>query len=641
MRWTRVLRQRARSIFRAAQADQELDRELAFHLEELTREFAASGITPDEAQRAARRELGGVTQVAEECRDRRRVNWITDLGKDLRFAARIAAKSPGFTAAAVATLALGVGASLAVYALAEGLLLRALPFPQPERLVAITDVHVRRGESGVGEQNFRDWRAWNSVFERMAYTEWSQVTLTGLGDPERITGRTVTEGFFEMLGAAPQLGRWFTTEEHKDGAERVVILSHGLWMRKLGGRADAVGMSVTVNDRPYRVVGVMPESFRFNEGVAPEYWAPIMSHGWGRQQHQYSAYARLKRGVTIAAAQAQMSEIARRLEQTYPDDAGWGVRVRSLRGRVLEPFGPALLLFGAAALIVLLVACANVASLLLARSIGRSKEIAVRVAMGARRGRVLRLLLAEGLLLSGGAAIAGIAITGALLRTAIVAAPPWLQLGELVVVNGTLTVFALGLTVAVGVLSGIWPAWRGSHTDLQSALKESGTGLVAGRGQARSLHALVVTEIALAVVLLSCAGLLVKSFRNLAHTPLGYRTDRLVTFRMPLPSSRYKTDAARRQFWDKLLAEVRAIPGVLSAAASDGIPLGGTYSGTPVTVEGQTERLDWADVTTREGVVTPDYFRTMGIGLCGGRYFECGRRAQWRARRHRQRSVRP
>jgi putative ABC transport system permease protein len=543
---------------------------------------------------------------------------------DLAYAWRTLRKSPGFAALGVLTLALGVGASIAVYALSEGLMLRSLPFPAPERLVALWDVHVRRGESTVGQENFRDWQAANTVFERMAYTEFSQVTLTGYGDAERITGRGVSEGFFEMLGVAPQLGRWFTPEEQRPGAAQVVTISHRFWARKLGMRPDVVGSTLAANGRLYRIVGVMPESFRFNEGALPDYWTPIAYRSHGRQQHQYSAYARLKPGVTVAAAQAQMTEIARRLEQAYPDNAGWGVRVGSLRSELLEGLAPGLGLFGAAALIVLLVACGNVASLLLARGIGRSREVAVRLALGAGRGAVARMLLAEGVLLSGLAALAGIGVAIWVLRLAVVEAPPWMELGAVVQVTLSLVAFAVGLTIATGVLTGLWPAVRGSRTDVQSEMKESGGGVSGGRRQTRSLHALVVGEIALAVVLLTFAGLLARSLAALAHTNLGYRTERVLTFRMPLPGSRYRTPESRVQFWDRLLRETGALPGVISAAASDSIPMGGTYSGLPVTVEGDTAHHEWADVMTREASVSPDYFRTLGIGLRAGRGFDAG-----------------
>ena len=622
MRLLRVFRQRARSLFRGAKVDAELENELQYHLEQLTRENIAQGMDAGEARLAARRALGGVAQLEEQCRDQRRVSWLTDMGKEVKYAWRMLAKSPGFTSRAVVTLAFGVGATLAVYTLAESLLLRSLPYASPQRLAAIYSVHVRRGSlESIGQEDFRDWQAANTVFERMAFTEWDQMTLTGHGDAERITGTAVSEGFFEMLGVPPLVGRWFTPQEQKPGADHVVLLSYGFWVRRLGGRPDVVGSTVFLSGSAYRITGVMPASFRFNEGHLSEYWTPISYVNYGHQNHQYAGYGRLRPGITIEAAQSQMSEIARRMEQQFPDCAGWGVRVVSLRSELLSEIGPALLVFAGAALIVLLVACGNVASLLLARGIGRSKEIAVRMALGAGRRRVVRLLLTESVLLSCLGAVAGVVLAWWLLRLAIGAAPDWMQLGAMVSLSPSLAAFAIILTLGTGILTGLWPALRGSRANLQNDLKESGVSLVAGRRQVRSLNSLVVMEIALAVVLLTFAGLLTKSFAQLMRADLGYRTDRLLTFRMSLPSSRYKDDQARLQFWDKLQSQLGALPGVVSVAAADGVPLGGTYSAGPIEVEGHAAARDWTDATARGSIVTADYFRTIGIPLRTGRAF--------------------
>ena len=625
MRLLRVFLQRARSLFRGSKVDADLDNELQFHLEQLTRENLASGMDAGAARLAARRALGGMSVIEEQCRDQRRVSWLRDMSKDVRYAWRALRKSPGFTALAVVTIAFGVGASLAVYTLAESLLLRSLPYASPERLVAIYSVHVKRGEmESIGQEDFRDWQAANTVFDRMAFTEFDQRTLTGHGDAERINGTSVSEGFFEMLGVPPQIGRWFTPQEQKPAADHVVLISHGFWARKLGARPDVVGSTVFLSGVPYGITGVMPEGFRFSDGHIPEYWTPISYVNYGHKNHQFAGYARLKNGITIQAAQAQMSDIARRMEKEFPDCAGWGVRVMSLRSAVLSDIGPALLVFGAAALIMLQVACGNVASLLLARGTGRSKEVAVRLAMGAGRRRVLRLLLTESILLSCLGATAGIALAWWLLRLAIAAAPGWLQLRAIVSVSPSLAAFAIVMALGTGILTGLWPALKGSRANLQNDLKESGVSLVAGRRQVRSLNSLVVMEIALAVVLLTFAGLLAKSFVHLLHTNLGYRTDRLLTFRMSLPSSRYRTDAARLQFWDKLQPQVAALPGVISVAAADGVPLGGTYSADAVEVEGHAASHDWTDSSSRLSSVTANYFRTIGIPLQAGRAFMAG-----------------
>jgi len=626
MRLLRVFRQRMRSLFRGAKVDSELVNELQFHLEQLTRENLAAGMDARTARQAARCELGGLAQVEEECRDHRRVSWLTEMGKDIRYAWRMLRKSPGFTALAVITLAFGVGASLAVYTLAEAMLLRSLPFPSPDRLVAIYSVHALRGTSeSIGQEDFRDWQATNTVFERMAFTEFNQRTLTGFGDPERLTGTSVSEGFFEMLGVQPLMGRWFTPREQKPGVDHVVMLSYGFWMRRLGARPDVVGNTIVLSGVPYRVTGIMPANFRFLEWHLSDYWTPIDYVNYGHKNHQYGGYGRLKTGIAVAAAQRQMSEIARRMEKEFADCKGWGARVVSLRSALLEDeVGSALLVFAAAAIVVLLVACGNVASLLLARGIGRSKEIAIRMAMGAGRRRVLRLLLTESLLLSSLGAVAGVVLAWWLVRLAVGVAPAWTQLGALVSMSPTLAIFAVALTLATGVLTGLWPAVRAARAVLQNDLKESGVSLVAGKRQVRTLNGLVVGEIALAVVLLTFAGLLTKSLAQILRADLGYRTDHLLTFRMPLPSSRYKDDQACLQFWDKLRPQLEALPGMISVAASDGVPLGGAASYNPMEIEGRSAAREWAQADGRWSIVTGDYFRTIGIPLRAGRTFNGG-----------------
>jgi len=622
MRLLRVFRQRVRSLFRTSEVDSELASELEFHLDQLTQENIASGMDARQARLAALRDLGGVPLIEEQCRDQRRTSLAVDFGKDLRYAMRMFSKSPGFTALAVSTLGLGLGASIAVYSLAEGFLLRFLPYPAPERLAAIYSTHVNRGQlESIGQEDFRDWQAANTVFERMAFTEFDQKTLTGFGDAERITGTAVSEGFFEMLGVQPRLGRWFTPQEQKPKADKVVLLSHSFWAHKLGANPDVVGRTLSLNGLSYRVTGVMPPEFRFSEGYLPDYWTPISYVNYGHQNHQYAGYARLRPGVTIQAAQSQMTEIARRMEKQFPGCAGWGVRVILLRAAVFHEIGSALALFAVAALIVLLVACGNVAGLLLARGVGRSKEIAVRIALGAGRRRVVRLLLTESVLLSGLGACVGVLFAAWLLRLAIASTPPWLLIGSIVSVSPSVVAFAVLLTISIGVAVGLWPALRASRANLHTDLKENGGALVAGRMHVRSLNGLVVMEIALAVVLLSFAGLLAKSLTRLLQTDLGYRTDRLLTFRMSLPSSRYRTAQARVQFWERLQPKLAAAPGVLASAAADGVPLGGTYSSDSVEIEGRSAARDWTDNASRISGVTADYFRTVGVPLHAGRAF--------------------
>ncbi len=612
MRLLRIVIQRLRSLLQQRQVDEELARELTFHLEHLEAELVNEGLTRAEAKLAARRALGNVPALEEECRDHRRTQGLIDGFRDLGYAARTLAKAPWFAALGVMTLAFGVGASLAVYALAEALWSRSLPYPEPERLVRLAEVD-RNGHGGfVSQANFRDWRAASDVFERMAFAEMTHGTFTGTDDPERVEGRAVSEEFFGVLGVQPQRGRTFVREEHQPGAACVLVASHGLWLRRWGGSADAVGRPVTMNDRPCVVVGVMPPGFRFSEagsGVA-EYWTPVSVRTLSRLQHQYAAYARLKPGVSLVTAQEQMNEISRRLAREYLENEGWSAQVRSLREDLWRPVRSPMVLFGGAALMVWLTGCANVASLLLARGTGRSREIAVRLALGAGRWRVVRLLLAEGLWLAALASLLGVLLAGWLLRLATLAAPPALQLGEMLTPGYSLVAFAVGFTMVTALVASGWPALRASRVNLERGLK-----------QARSLSGLVVLEVALAVALLGFSGVLAKSFLRLWETKVGYRTDQLLTFQLTLPDARYPTPASRRQFWEALLERVRQLPGVESAAASDSIPLGGTLMRAPMAVEGQPSPRNPWDLSARGALVTPDYFRTLGLPLRAGRYF--------------------
>ncbi|MCB9384533.1 MAG: ABC transporter permease [Bryobacterales bacterium] len=624
MRLVRVLRQRLRSILRGSRVDDDLVRELAFHLDELTRENLDAGMPPDEARSAARRALGGLAQLEEQCRDHRRVSWLRDWARDFLYAWRSLAKTPRFTAVAVATLSLGVGASIAVYALAEALLLHSLPYPDPEQLVYLGDMRTQNPGGFVSQAKFRDWRESSTVFERMALTTMAEATLTGNGDAERIEGRAVSEGFFEMLGVQPQLGRWFSAEEQRPGGPCVVMLSRDLWTRRLQGRYDAVGSSVVLDGRPCFVTGVMPASFHFNESgfKVAEYWTPIDRVIPDRRAAMYWAYARLLPGVSIEAAQAQMSQIASRLAQSYKEDEGSSVGVLRMRDKLLEPLRDELSIFAVAALLVLFAACANVAGLLLARGFGRSKELAVRVTLGAGRARVMRLLFAESLLLSGFSALLGALLAVWLLRAAIAAADPRMELGEAVRLSPWLVLFAMALTLITGLLAGLWPALSGSRTRIERDLRESGAAMVSGNRQMRSLHLVVVAEVALAVVLLTFAGLLSRSFVHLMQTDLGYRTERLLTFQIPLPAAHYRTAAQRKQFWDTLLPQLQAIPGARSVAASDSLPLSGRFMSAPFEVEGQNRPANPMEASARGLVVTSGYFQTLGIELRRGRLFD-------------------
>jgi putative ABC transport system permease protein len=545
------------------------------------------------------------------------------LTHDLRHAVRVLGRSPGLALVVVLTLALGIGANTAIFSVAEALVVRLLPIPGAERVVALDAIHDGQ-PGGVGPDDFTDWQRQNTVFERMAYSGFTQAVLAGqslpgAGEPERVTGATVSDGFFPLLGVRPALGRWFLPGDQEAGRGQVVILSHELW-RRFAGRADIVGRSLTLGDRSYTVVGVMPDGFRFNEGYPCEYWIPVGHEASGRNVHQYSAYARLRPGVSVASAQDEMSAIARRLDRMYPEtNTGWGVVVTPLRDELLGDMRPAILILFAAVGLVLLIACANVASLLMARATARGREITVRRALGASRVAIARLLLTESLLLALAAAALGLILAVWGTQLARAAAPAWLDLRSIVYVDRNVLAFTVALSVLTGLLTGLAPALLGSHADLSAQLRQGTAGAGTGVRHSRTLGALVVTEVALATVLLLAAGLLVRSFVRLLDVNLGFGARDVLVVRLQLPEARYPTANQRAEFYRQLVERVRGLPGVVAAGAVDAIPLGGQYSGGPIEIEGRPAPRDRSLQQAAYREATPDYFRTLGIPLLAGR----------------------
>ncbi|MCP5119931.1 MAG: FtsX-like permease family protein, partial [bacterium] len=459
-------------------------------------------------------------------------------------------------------LGFGIGASTSIYSLANALLVRLLPFPEPERIVVVSATHPSRGRTSVGPDDFRDWKSRNTVFEEMAYTMGSYVTLTGRGkDPERLAGAEVSDGFFSLLDVQPALGRWFLNQEQKPGENRVVILGHGLWQRRFGGDPSVVGQSLVLNGQPHTVVGVMPRGFRFNEQRMCEFWRPLAHFAAGRQIHQYHAYARLKDGVSLTAAHDQMSAIARQLEEEHPaTNTGWGIHLIGLRDALLEVVGGPLLVFSAAVGLMLLIACANVANLLMARTAGRSSEIALRRALGAGRARIVRLLLIESVLLAGAAAGVGLLLTLWAKGVITAAAPSYLELDSILYIAPSVLGFALALAFLTAMLTGLHPALVASGASLTGSLGQ--TGGPTGSNRTRTMSATVIAEVALCMVLLVAAGLLTKSFVRLLQVDLGFQAGEVVTARVSLPRSRYAEPCQRTAFADSLLNRVRRLPGL-------------------------------------------------------------------------------
>jgi putative ABC transport system permease protein len=553
------------------------------------------------------------------------------LWQDLRYGARMLMKNPGFSLIAALTLTLGIGANTAIFSVINGVLLKPLPYAGPERLVAVWEVRHDGRRGAVSYPNFADWRAQNQVFERVAIYRDSAMALTGGGEPASLRAVITTPDLFPLLNARPQLGRGFLPEEEKAGS-RVVVLGHGAWRKYFGADPNLVGKQIKLNGRDFSVVGVMPAGFNFPvEAEQTDLWvsAAISSErddpkeesmNEQRGAHMYYSIARLKPGVTLAAAQTDLETVMGRLRAQYPDEVGGDhTAMRPYMTDLVGDVERALLVLFAAVGAVLLIACANVASLLLARAIGRQREIAVRAALGASWGRIVRQLLTESLLLAavGGTAGLLLATWGVdFLKTLSPADMPRMQDVRL---DGRVLVFTLLVSLLTGLVFGLIPALRAARADQNEALKEGGRG---GEGLRRNRlrSALVVAEVASAMTLLVGAGLLIKSFVRLQRVNLGFDPHQVLTLRVELPDARYREARQIINFNQEFLRRVERLPGVRSAAMVFKLPLGGSDASTTFEVEGQPPDKS-RPLSAGARISTPGYFHTLGIPFVSGRDF--------------------
>ncbi len=545
------------------------------------------------------------------------------LWQDLRYGARMLLKRPGFAALAALTLAVGIGANTAIFSVVNTVLLRPLPYSDPDRLMLIRETKLPQfPEFAIAPGNFLDWQSQQETFDRFEAFRGFYYNLTGTGAPERLRASRVTAGLFPTLGVQPALGRDFLAEEDRPGSDAVVIISHGLWQRRFGGDANIVGQPLQLNGRSYQVIGVMPESLRFLDRNA-ELWTPIAFTDQERQNHgghYISAIARLKPGVTPEQAQTNLATIAARLEQQYPDtNAGWGIKLIPLFEAAVGEMRPTLwVLLGAVAL-VLLIACANVANLLLARASSRHKEIAIRSALGASRRRLVRQLLTESLLLAlvGGAVGVLLAYWGLDLLLSL--APENLPRMRDVSLDARALGYTFAVTLLTGVIFGLAPALQSSNPDLNETLKEGGRGSTGGRRQrVRSL--LVVTEVALALVLLAGAGLMLKSFWRLQQVDPGFNAENALVVNVNLPPSKYADAQQQAAFFRQLLERTATLPGVQAVGATQSMPIINDFI-LGLVIEGRPPAAPGDEPSTNYYAISPDYFRAMGIPLIRGRAF--------------------
>jgi putative ABC transport system permease protein len=546
--------------------------------------------------------------------------------QDLRYGVRVLLKRPAFTAIIVLALAIGIGANTAIFSVINAILLRPLPYKNPDR---ISMIWLDNKKLGVDQDwhsypNYMDYKEQNQSFEDMAAFNDRSFNLTGAGEPVRVTGVWATASMFPVMGVEPALGRAFAVEEEEPGKDLVVVISNGLWQRLFGADRDVVGRPINLNGVDRTIIGVMPPGFSFPEKET-EIWVPLALSPQRKQARgafSLKAVGRLKPGVTIEQARADMGAIATRLQEQYPNMAGYGVNLVPLHEQVTGKVRPALLVLLVAVAFVLLIACANVANLLLARAAVREREMAIRAALGARRSRIVRQLLTESVVLAILGGVAGLLIATWGLDVLIALSPPDTPRLEQVGVDVRVMAFTLGVSLLTGLVFGLVPALESSKPDMNESLKEGGRGSTGGRRGSRVRNLLVVSEIALSLVLLICAGLMIRSFVRLQAFDLGFNPNNLITMHVQLPGSKYRNEQQAVEFFQRLFKRLESAPGVQAAGGISSIFLSDTPNSTTFTIEGRPPQPDAERVEVPVDGVTSNYFRVMGIPLLKGREFD-------------------
>jgi putative ABC transport system permease protein len=614
--------------------EQEFANELDSHLQLHVDGNLRRGLTAEQARREALMKLGGVEQTKELYRERRGLPWLETLLQDLRFSTRALRRNPGFCAVVVATIALGIAANTAIFSVINSVLLRRLPYGNSENLVILweNDFRYHKEHNTVSPPDFLDWQAENDIFTEMAATADQRSNLTGNGEPEQVVVQYVSVNFFSVLGVTPILGPGFIPQNGFDGKDDVVVLSNALWKRRFGADPAIIGKQINVNAHLRTVVGIAPATFdwyikeRTLTGGRPQMWAPLVLPKEFADRKQTGRFltvvARLKPGITPRQAQSRMDAIAQRLAVQYPEyNANWGVTVVPLREQLSGDLRPALLVLFGAVTLVLLIACANVSSLLLSRAVSREHEVAIRTALGANRWRIAKQLLTESVLLAavGGALGAALAFWGTNVLLAV--SPKNLLDLRTISLDSRLLAFAAAVSVLSGVLFGFVPSYLSARAAIAETLKEGARSATPGRGRRMLLRTFVVAQMALALILLAGSGLLIRSFIRLSGVDPGFNANRLLTFTVALPSSKYSKDPAVLSFFQQLLERLGKLPGVRSVTMENFPPFAGIGSATAVHILRQPLLpLDELPVSSVR-LVGQDYFQTMQIPFVAGRTF--------------------
>jgi putative ABC transport system permease protein len=553
--------------------------------------------------------------------------------QDSRYAIRTMTNNRAFTALAVFALALGIGANTVIFSVVNAVLIRSLPFPDPDRIIMVFESDLTQSsQEAIAAANFLDWRDQNQVFENMAAYREEALNLTGTDRPERVAGVVTTAGLFPVLGVTPILGRVFQSDEENLGSGRVAVISQNLWDRRFASVPNVIGRTLTSNSEPLTIIGVMPAGFRFPEETdvwipprqfVPEHvLRPTVNMSANRDSHYLSAIARLKPGQTLQQARVNMDAVARRMEEQNPNEnAGRGVSLATLREQTVGDIRPTLIVLFGAVGFVLLIACANVANLLLARAATRQKEIAIRTALGATRLRLVRQLLAESVLLAllGGGLGSLLAMWG--IGPLISLMPAGIHGARDIGIDGLVLGFTLTLSLLTGVVFGLVPALQVTKSDLNEALKEGGRGGSAGARRNRARSVLVVSEIALSMVLLIGAGLMTKSFFRLEQVNPGFETRNVMTMRLSLPPAQYPDERRRAAFFQQVIQRLQSVAGIESGAAISRLPLTPGNSGRGVTIAGRATDDSGERPSADYRVISADYFRVMGVPVLKGRSF--------------------
>ena len=613
-------------LIRKNQMETDLQKELRYHLDRQISDNIRAGMSADEARRQAILRFGGLEQLKEECRDARGTRWVESFLQDIRFGLRRLRKSPGFTAVAVLTLALGIGANTAIFSIADAALLRPLPYKNADRLVMLWSTRMKdhwRGQAS--PLDFIHWRQEESSFASMGAVCPGRCNLTGRGEPVVLGCWQASAGFFEALGVQPALGRPFVPEEHRTGSGQVALLSHALWRDRFGSDPGIVGQTVRLSDKPFMVVGVMPDIRQYPTEDA-EAWTPLqLDEVQPDDRHFLFVVGRLKNYTTVSAAQAEISTIAGRLEKEFPNShAGYGAEVIPLRESFVGPIRPVLVVLFGAVVFVLLIACMNVACLLLARASARTSELGVRLALGATRRRLVFQMLVESCMLALGGGVLGVVFANwgiALLLKSVPGQLPLPSYVKDVGIDSLVLGFTVALAVLTGILFGIFPALRCSSLDPNTVLKEGGRTSAASFKQRRLRSTLVSAELALTLVLLVAAGLLMKNAVRLQHTDPGLAPENVVVMDVPLPAAKYNTPERKVAFYREVLQRVRALPGVRHAGLVNDLPLRG-WTSANFTIEGQAAPAPGEVPEALERVISSDYLQALGIPLQKGREFE-------------------